>query len=214
MNPFQFCTEWNQVELTGLRALTLRELVEHLKRVPGASVYHHTHHFLKQHQSLSPEPPNDFAYWVTHVLAAEPLGEKLAAIDTVKYASIRALRERLVGVIEIYLAKGGADRRVPDGEAFHFMKSRSFVVPTPFLVHDLREFADALSKVSASSLYHHMFESRLRLERSTNDFSNWLETELGEKALARAIARMDPYSQTLEMLRSRILTLIESRHGA
>jgi hypothetical protein len=66
--PFRFQTLWSMVELTGLFAHNLRELVAHLKTVPGSVIYYHTHHYLRQHQSLSPEPPNDFAYWTTNVL--------------------------------------------------------------------------------------------------------------------------------------------------
>jgi hypothetical protein len=31
-----------------------------------------------QHQKLSPEPPNDFAHWVTTALQEDELGERLA----------------------------------------------------------------------------------------------------------------------------------------
>jgi hypothetical protein len=89
------------------------------------------------------------------------------------------------------------------------MKSRSFIVPTPYEVYDLKEFALAISRISVFALYHHMFEARLRLERGTNDFSNWLEKELGETSLARSISRLDPYTQTLENLRAQILKLTE-----
>ena len=91
------------------------------------------------------------------------------------------------------------------------MKSRSFVVPTPYEVWNLREFAQAISRVSIFSLYHHMFEARLRLERGTNDFSAWLQNELDEKSLAQSISRLDPYTQTMESLRAQILKLTEIR---
>jgi hypothetical protein len=91
------------------------------------------------------------------------------------------------------------------------MKSRSFIVPTPYEVWDLKEFAQAISRVSVFSLYHHMFEARLRLERVTNDFSNWLENELDERSLALSISRLDPYTQTLENLRAQILKLTETQ---
>jgi hypothetical protein len=51
----------------------------------------------------------------------------------------------------------------------------------------------------------------LRLEKATNDFSSWLEKELGEKELARAIHRLDPYTQTMESLRGQILKFLRSR---
>src|SRR5438876_10001227 len=95
-NPFHFVTQTSLVELTGLRARELYELLNHLKTVPLSVIYYHTHHFLRQHQFLSPEPPNDFAYWVTNVLQEDRLGEQLAAIDTIRFASLRLLKEALV----------------------------------------------------------------------------------------------------------------------
>ena len=103
--PFRLCTRLHLSELTGLRASTLRELLELIKTVSGSSIYHHTHRFLQQHQYLSPEPPNDFAYWVANVLGEQELGEKLASIDIVQYSSVRALREKIIEVIEDYLKK-------------------------------------------------------------------------------------------------------------
>jgi len=210
-NPFQFSTQANLVELTGLKAHDLKELVMILKTIPGSAMYYHTHHFLKQHQFLSPEPTNDFAYWVSQVLQEDKLGEQLAAIDTVSFSSITSLGDRILSVIENYLEKNQSNRTAPDGEEFHFMKSQSFVLPTPYWASDLSEFLEAIKKISIHSLYHHMFEARLRLGRSTNDFSLWLEKELEEPALAKSISRMDPYTQTLDGLRQQIIAMIERR---
>lgn len=104
VDPFRFYSSLNLTLLTNRRASDLRELLAHLREVPGSVIYYHTHHSLVQHQYLSPEPPNDFAYWVTHDLQEPRLGEELAAIDTVQFRTIRALRERLIEVIERFLA--------------------------------------------------------------------------------------------------------------
>ncbi len=209
--PFQFVTQTSLIELTGLRARDLYELVNHLKTVPLSVIYYHTHHFLKQHQFLSPEPPNDFAYWVTNVLQEDRLGEQLAAIDTIRFSSLRSLQQALGVTIERYLARGKSSRVAPDGEEFHFMKARSFVLSTPYSAKTLEEFVEVIQKISLNSLYHHMFEARLRLEKGTNDFSLWFETELGENILAKAIAQLDPYTLSLEALRGKIVRLIRAR---
>ena len=206
-HPFRFVTQANLVELTGVRARDARELLDYLKTASGAVVYHHTHHFLKQHHFLSPEPPNDFAYWVTNVLNEDKLGEQLAAIDTVRFSSINSLQGKLVLTLENFLSSRKHLRVAPDGEEFHFMKSKSFFLPTPYEASNLDEFHERITKVSIHSLYHHMFEARMRLGRETNDFSFWLENELGEKDLAKSIKQIDPYTHTLEGLRQRILQL-------
>jgi hypothetical protein len=213
-NTFHFVTQTSLIELTGLRATEIYELLQHLKTVPPSVIYYHTHHFLKQHQFLSPEPPNDFAYWVTNVLQEDRLGEQLASIDTVRFSSLQSLREALVGAIERYLAKGRSTRVAPEGEEFHFMKARSFVMKTSYQATSLQEFLDAIQKISLNSLYHHVFEARLRLEKGTNDFSLWLETELGETALAKTISRLDPYTLPLDGLRDKIVRLTKARLAA
>lgn len=211
--PFIFFTRLHLRELTGLRASNLKQLVNLLKTVPGSAVYHHTHHFLQQHQYLSPEPPNDFAYWVNGVLGEERLGEMLAAIDTIQYSTIRALREKIIATIEEYLNSHPTAnlRFASEGEEFHFIKAVSFVLPTPYVVRDLKEFMDALKMVTIDSIYFHIFESKLRLEKETNDFSRWIEDWLGDKDLADEIAGLDPYTYTLEGLREKIMGLIETR---
>src|SRR3990172_3770893 len=101
--PFKFYTQLHMPELTGLKAANLQELLDLIKTVPGSVIYHHTHRFLQQHQYLSPEPPNDFAYWAAEVLGDHELGEMLASIDTIQFSTIRSLRERIIAVIEDYL---------------------------------------------------------------------------------------------------------------
>src|SRR5688572_17563746 len=139
-NPFQFFTQMTLVELTGLKACDLPEMVEHLRAAPPAVIYHHTHHFLRQHQFLSPEPANDFAFWVTNVLQEDRLGEKLAAIDTIRFGSIRELGHKIIELIEHYMASQESHRSAPEGEEFHFRKSIGFTLPTPHEAHDLETF--------------------------------------------------------------------------
>ncbi|GAI49232.1 unnamed protein product, partial [marine sediment metagenome] len=46
--PFRFYSRLHLKELTGLKASNLTELLDILKKVPGAVIYYHTHHFLEQ----------------------------------------------------------------------------------------------------------------------------------------------------------------------
>ena len=212
-DPFRFVTEVTLVELTGLKAHDLQELVGHLKTVPGSVIYHHTHHFLLQHQFLSPEPSNDFAYWVSKVLGEDELGERLASIDTVQFSTIRLLRDKIAATIEDYLKNhlSAKLRFAREGEEFYFIKSVSFVLPANYTAYNLREFADILKNITVDSLYFHIFESRLRLGKKTNDFSNWIETSIGDKELADKVAMLDPYTQTLEDLRKAIIRIVERK---
>lgn len=211
--PFRFYTRLNLSELTGLWAANLDGLLENLKKVSDSCIYHHTHRFLQQHQYLSPEPPNDFAYWITNVLGEKELGERLASIDTVQFNNIRALRQEFVSIIEGYLKErpSARSRFANRDEAFYFIKSLSFVFPTDYTADDLIEFLYMLRKITIDSIYFHIFESRLRLGKDTNDFSYWIRESLGDSKLADDIARLDPYSHTLEELRDRMIIFIERR---
>ena len=213
-DPFRFYTRLTLTRLTGRRASDLAEMLEHLRNVPGSVIFHHTHHFLVQHQHLSPEPPNDFAFWVTNVLQEDRLGERLAAIDTVQFPSLRELRERAIAVIEDYLATRRELRTAPPGEEFHFMDAVSFTLPTHHQARTLAEFAAGLRDVGYATIAYHLFEARLRVGAEDNDFSRWLEQELGEREVAAAIRRLDPYTHTMEGLRQRLLRLIAPRLAA
>src|SRR4030042_600608 len=208
---FRFYTRLHIKELTGLKAKNLSELVNILSDVPDSVIYYHTHNFTEEYQYLIPQPANEFALWVGDVFGDEILAEKLSNIDTFEFSAIGELRERIIAVINDGLSTRGDGRTAFEGREFHFIKSVSVVLTTPYIAHDLREFVEALRKVSINSLYFHIFESRLRLHRGVNDFSIWLQDSLDERELADKIAALDPYNYTIEDLRSRIIHLIEER---
>lgn len=208
---FHFSSRLNLTLLTGRKARDVAELTANLRTVPGSVIYHHTHHFLVQHQHLSPEPPNDFAYWASNVLLEPHLGEELAAIDVMRFSSIRDLRDGLVAVLQNHLDQTRDVRPAPPGQEFHFMRSISFVLPSSIEAQDLRELRDALAHVSLSCISYHMYDARLRLERGDNDFAHWIETELGDGDLARRLRTLDPYTHTEEGLRHRMIELIDRR---
>lgn len=206
LEPFHFCTRLTLSELAGRKARNLRELVSIIKDVPGSSIFHHTHIFLQQHLRLVPEHPNDFAFWATEILGEYKLGEELASIDILEYSTIRQLREKIISIIESNLFERTEPiRQAPAGKEFEFIKSHSFILPTPYIAANLSEFIKMLKKVTPASLYFHVFEARLRLEKGVNDFSYWIDTSLGSPRLAGKIASLDPYSQTLEGLREGII---------
>jgi len=213
IEPFRFYTRLHLSELTGLRASNLSQLLSTVKQVSGSCVYHHTHRFLQQHQYLSPEPPNDFAYWVSKVLGEDELGERLASIDTVQFSTVRKLRDKIIATIEDYLKNNMSVKLkfAGEGEEFHFIKSISFILPTNYIAYNLREFVDIVKNITIDSIYFHIFESRLRLEKKTNDFSNWIETSIGDKESSDKISRLDPYTHTLEDLRKTIIKIVEQK---
>jgi len=210
--PFQFKTRFNLVELLGRKAGTIRDLLQGIREVPGSSIYFHTHRYLQQHHYLSPEPPNDFAFWTTSILGLNDVGERLASVDTIRYRSIKDLRQKYVELLEESLAaKRNSWPQCQEGTEFHFMSCRTFIIPLPAVAENAEEFAAILETVSINSLYFHVFESRLRLEKGENDFSNWFEA-IGRNELAASLSRLDPYTITLEGLRKKIVETVRADH--
>ncbi len=209
--PFHFYSRLHLKELTGLKARDLKELVDVMKTIPESVVYYHTHHYLEEHHFLTPEPSNDFALWVTNALGYDALGEKLASVDVLDFPTLVAFKERIMSVVEEALTKGDSSRTALHGREFYFIKTVSVIIPTNFVAHDLREFVEILRKISTGSIYFHIFESRLRLQKGQNDFSIWIEDSVGDAELASSIARLDPYFHTLEGLRSTLIQLLEKR---
>ncbi len=209
--PFEFRTRLTVTKLTRRTATTVDDLAKHLRQVPPSVVFTHTHHFLVQHQELSPEPPNDFAHWVTTAIQDDELGERLAAVDTVRFASLEALQARLVEILESHAQRGDGRRPAPEGEEFHFKDAVSVILPTGYVANTVPEFRTALGRVSTASIAYHLFESRLRVGTEDNDFSVWLEREMDLPAVARAIRALDPYTYTLEGLRQVLLGLVPQR---
>ncbi len=209
--PFRFYTQLHLPEVTGFKAVNIRELLYYIKKVPGSSIYHHTHLFLKKHIARFAEPTNDFARWVSDTLADRSLGERLASIDVFRFSSIRGMRNKIIKIIENYIKQNPLIKRreaFPDQE-FHFTKSISITIPTFYYARNLREFRSALKRVRVASIYFHIFDARLRPKHNTNDFSHWLKHSSDQPELADKIARLDPYTYTLEGLRKTIIRLID-----
>lgn len=208
MEEFHFKTKLDQTLLLGIKARTAEELLGGIRRVPESSIYYHTHKFLHQHHYLSPEPPNDFAYWITEVLNDAKLGEKLSSVDIIQYHSLAHLRSTFIALLEERLNASDRVQEAPEGEEFYFMASRLFVLETTHVATSLSEFIEAIRKVTVSTLYFHVFDARLRLEREGNDFSRWFR-DSGNVRLGEEIAALDPYTYTLEGLRRKIIRLVE-----
>jgi hypothetical protein len=209
--PFRFCDLALLRKMTGRRACNLVQMVDNLEKVPDGVIYYHTHQFLQEHHYLTPEPPNDFAVWVADSLGDEVLAERLASVNPFSFPDLGEVRKKLINITQEHLGQYPNHREAMEGKEFYFVESKRFIFPTPYVAQDINEFLDGLRKVGLGSLYFHIFESRIRSEKGLNDFSLWLMEALGEEELGRLFARLDPYTYTLEGLRSSLIRLIENR---
>jgi hypothetical protein len=209
--PFNFCTELHLTKLLGLKAKNPIELLEGIKKVPTSSIYYHTHRFIQQHHYLSPEPPNDFAYWLMNILNLEELAEAIASIDIISYKNMEQLRLAFVQILTDYIEKGKRIIDCSEGYELQFMSCVTFILPTPYIASNLKEFVAILEKITINSLYFHVFETPMRFGKQENDFSTWFRS-IGEEVIADKISRLDPYTITLEGLRQQIIGAVK-RNG-
>lgn len=203
--PFEFsgCVELRQ--MLGLRAETEKELVGFLKQVSLDSVYYHTHGSLLRHRYRAGVYSNDFATWVAIQVRDRVLGEQLAVLEPLDFATLSDLRDKIISVVEDHLKGMTVVPRVVYGEPFDFNESLIVEVPTGTKVRTLEEFRRALSEVDDRAIYYHALEAKVRLERKRNDFSAWLGDALDLPSLAAKVEALDPYTGGLERVRVQML---------
>lgn len=209
-NTFKFYSEYNLPVLLGKKATNIYELMDGIKSIPPASIYYHTHKFLKQHHYLVPEPPNDFAYWIRNVLIQPKLGEMIASINIAEYNNLEDLRNKMIEIFENH-DRNGYGINCQEGFEFQFMSCKTFWFKNKYEAANLKELTDILHKIDISTFYVNIFGTKLRQGKFKNDFAEWFDS-IGEKELSEKTSNIDPYTLTLEGLRKQILNLIQ-RYG-
>jgi hypothetical protein len=126
-----------------------------------------------------------------------------------EFTSVAELRERFIQVVESFLQRSPSAGTRLARETFYFCASDTVVIPTSFVAHNLREFAEGLRGVSVHCIHHHFIEARLRLKLMSNDFSQWLHEDLGLTETARQLNRIDIYTVTLDDVREQIIRVVE-----
>ena len=192
-------------EMLGRRARNEQELLEHLEEIPADSIYFHTYSDFLRHSYIKGPYPNDFATWVAEEIGDNVLGERLGILNPFAFESVEALRSEIISIIDDHLKALQVVPRVVHGEPFEFMSSRIIEIPTGIEVETFEDFASALKDVDVSVIYFHVFEAELRMGKGHSDFAIWLETSVGQGALAERLDAIDPYLLSLEELRAQIL---------
>jgi hypothetical protein len=214
-DPFVFKKVVYLVEVTGLRARSLDELLRALAAVPAESVGYHMHREFLAYKFAPIEYPNDFAYWAAKVLGDQLLGEKLANLRVFKHRTLDGLRLEIARLLGEHLmaTPEAALQRAPADREFHFLYHRAVVMDCNKQARNLDEMIGALAEAESASLYFHLFETRFWGGKGRdNDFAEWLRGSLGDALLADKVANIDPYMFSLEQVRKVLLrTLMESR---
>ena len=208
--PFYFNSAEHLLRIERERANTLGELLGAIRTCSDASIFQHTFRTLQEHHFIQEGYSNDFAHWTFFACNENGLAERLSGVDVREFISIQGLRNRLIEIMEKYLGQHPTVKDRVALEPFYFCASSSVVVPTAFVARNLAEFANALERVSMHCVHYHYIEARLRLKLNSNDFSMWLEEQMGLKRTAELINRIDIYTSTLQGVRNRIVRIVET----
>jgi len=193
---------------TGRRAQTLRELRNILRDIHPGCVYHHFWGTLLRAQFSDREFNNDFATWCHHSLHDNRAAERLAVIDPADYADMEGLRQEVIEVIDERLDETELMLFARADQQFHFVRSVIVVFDTYRRVADPAEFVHLLPELSIGSIFYHFIDARRREPVGVDDFRAWL-LGLGQEyeGLCGALAEVDPYFESLFVLRSRLAEL-------
>jgi hypothetical protein len=207
--PFYFNTSENLLRIGRQRAATLEELLQALRSCPEDSIFQHTFRTLQEHHFIRQGFSNDFAHWSVSACNEPVLAEHLASVDVREFTAIEGLRQCMVEIVNDFLQQNPRAASHAGHEPFYFCASDIVVLPTQFVADSLPAFLEGLNKVSIHSIHHHFIEARLRLHLMSNDFSQWLEEELGLSETADLVERIDIYTNTMEGVRQQISRYVE-----
>lgn len=207
--PFHFNSAAHLLRIGREHAATLTEFREALHNCADESIFQHTFRTLQEHHFIRQGFSNDFAHWAYTDCNEVGLGEKLAAVDVTSFTSIADLRQTIMQIVDDYVQGHPNAAQRAARKPFYFCASDTVVMPTELVVRTLPEFISALARVTIHSVHHHFIEARLRLKLQSNDFSLWLDKELGLADPAARINRIDIYTSTLEGVRQQIIRILK-----
>lgn len=212
--PFEFSDYEGIVVATGWEARNLRELLDVVRRAPAEVIHHHLFRAPLGHRSGTSDYPNDFGSWAAEALGDPALAEKLSSLDLLRRSDIELTRTAVIDVLEEHLDTVATVPWARPGFEFHFASGIFFALPGLREAWTLGELRDGIAESPLSSLYYHFHEARLRGDDDEDDFSRWIEDELGQPTVADRLRRIDFYLFSLEELRDRIVFLLRDSEGA
>lgn len=212
-SPFQFLAVARLTRIGNDVVESLQELHRGLGRCSDASLFFHFVQAPRTTRAMSDGCANDVGRWVLDSAHCPELAEQIGAVDVRDYEAVADLRadvRRMVGdfcVAHPRMAHQPATRR------FWFCEQAEVASPSGVTATSLVTWRDGLERSSRTSFAFHFVSSRLRLGLRTNDFSMWLDHELGLSDLAARVHQVDVSAQSLERARQQVVALVTAEGG-
>ena len=212
MNPFEIKDCALLRRMSGLpAAVNLRELRDRIASCHRDVLYHH---FCETPLTPSfdlPDYRNDFAIWAKWRLGDDVLAERLGMVDPYSFETMEDLRAATLEIIDERLSEVTMVPWARPGKELYLMQAVTIVFDTGDRIAHPDELADAIGRITNSSIYFHVLEARRRNTPRGDDFSAWLRS--GEEDWShyiRAIESIDVTFFTLPELRRKLIELLTS----
>lgn len=211
IKPFKFYYESSITINTGIKVDNIGGLYKGINKVSESSIFYHLHHAYFRRHFTHTDIMNDFARWLWISMGEKSISERVAMINPFLFDSIKKCRKSLLITLKDFVGNIDIFPRVSKDHEFYFLELRSFIHPTGFEAHNLKEFKKGVERLSISSLFYHLIDSRIRTDRRTNDFSKWLSNELQEESKADSIDQLNLFSLNLWDIRNEIIDILEEK---
>ena len=206
--PFRFNDVVRLTCPTGSSATTLREFLIGVENADVSVIHHHLRETPLRFPHRLGRFPNDFALWAGDALENQALAERLAVLDPFHERDLEILREQVAEGIEIALEEEQSSRAVLPGREFTFSSSVALEIELGIEAEGLADLCRRLGQVPARSLFHHLYEARLRNPDGVDDISRWLIESLDMAEMAARLADLDIYLLSLEDCRRVVCMLL------
>src|SRR5437868_4503784 len=123
--PFYFNSAEHLIRIESERAANLNELLTAIRSCSDESIFQHTFRTLQEHHFIREGYSNDFAHWAFFACNENELAERLASVDVREFVSVKALRARVIEILEDFLANHPRVGERTAIEPFYFCSSTS-----------------------------------------------------------------------------------------
>ena len=207
-SPFQFLAVAQLTRIGNDVVETLHDLHRGLDRCSDASLFFHLVQSPRTRRTMSDGCGNDIGHWVLESAHCSELAEQLGAVDLRDYDAIADLRMDVRRLVGDYCLAHQRVADQPAGDRFWFCEQAAVASPSGVTATSLATWIHGVERTSRESFAFHFVSSRLRLGLRTNDFSLWIDRELGLPDLAARLHQIDVSAQSIDSARADLLRLV------
>ncbi len=202
---FRFYAAYYLPVFAGIRAYTIDELIEGIRRADGLSIFYHVFHPMFSSHVVPEDLHNDFAVWIKNELHLDELAYSVSDISAEEPRTVEDVRRDLINI----LSKESYD--VKAKRPFNFMTCKPVVYDLGKEASNFAELLDQIASITFRSIAYHFVFKRVMGYAPKNDFSLWIERNYSEFSdISKKLSLLDPQTYTEEeKLREDLLVILK-----